>query len=374
MWGEVDKLFIYLPVGANGVIDQVTALKWVRENIHHFGGDPEQITIFGESAGGTSVCHLLSAPMAKGLYKRAIVESGPCVGPWGVIGTPATMYDYGLAFKEKTSKTLNELKTMDVKELMEDLGGQTYGFINYDGMFFTDNKLTPERLADGEVNVDPDDGIIIGSNSVDTLLMTPWDVFGNVSLPITKDQYRRGVMEILPSSTAATALNGPYDVAKWNDDPTQAWQQLNADLCVICPTQNMAKLLTSGANAGRSVFTYSYCGAGDSQRASHAAELCELFVDYETGGKECTSIMMQDFDMDLAVTMMSYWTSFASSGVPTPKQGDPLWEPYNDSKHLLSISKSSEVIEAYSRCDMWDDVDELVKLEACGAAAAVSFS
>ena len=69
--------------GANGIIDQVTALKWVKENIVQFGGDPDQVTIFGESAGGTSVCHLLAAPMAKGLFKRAIVESGPCVGPWG---------------------------------------------------------------------------------------------------------------------------------------------------------------------------------------------------------------------------------------------------------------------------------------------------
>ena len=352
----------------------VTALKWVRENIHRFGGDPAQITIFGESAGGTSVCHLLSAPMAKGLYKRAIVESGPCVGPWGVIGSPKTMYDYGVAFKGKAGKTLDELKAMDVDELMADLGGQTYGFINYDGMFFSDNKLTPERLADGEVNVDPEDGIIIGSNTVDTLIMTPWDVFGNVSLPVTMDQYHNGVNKILPSSTAAKALSGPYDAAKWNDDPAQAWQQLNADLCVVCPTQNMANLLTSGPNSGRSVFAYSYGGAGDSHRASHAAELCELFVDYETEGQECTSIMMQSFDMDLAITMMEYWSSFATGGVPTPKQGDPQWEAYGISHRLLSISKSSEVISAYTRCDMWEDVDEMVKLEACGTAAAITFS
>ncbi|GMI00624.1 hypothetical protein TrVE_jg13287 [Triparma verrucosa] len=361
--------------GANGAIDQVTALKWVQKNIHLFGGDPEQVTIFGESAGGTSVCHLLSAPMAKGLYKRAMIESGPCVGPWGVRGSAGTMYAYGVAFKEQAGKTLDELKTMPVDQLMSDLGGQTYGFINYDGMFFVDEKLTPERLAEGSINVDLNDGIVIGANSVDTLLMTPWDVFGNVSLPITQDQYYDGVMKILPTKTAYEALKGPYSIAHWNNDPTQAWQQLNADLCVICPTQSMATMLTTGLNSGRVLFNYNYQGACDSLRASHAAELCELFVDYETDGAECTEIMMQDFDMDLADTMQAYWSSFAKGGVPVAKVGDPEWEEFSKGQKLLSISKDSRLVSnnEFQRCNMWNDVADKVKVEACFTASVIKF-
>ena len=63
--------------GNNGFRDQVMALKWVNKHIGPFGGDPESVTIFGESAGGWSVSNLVVSPLAKGLFKRAIVESGP---------------------------------------------------------------------------------------------------------------------------------------------------------------------------------------------------------------------------------------------------------------------------------------------------------
>ena len=70
--------------GLNGVYDAITALVWVRSFISDYGGDPDQITIFGESAGGCAVCTLLVSPLANGLFKRAIVQSGPCIGPWYV--------------------------------------------------------------------------------------------------------------------------------------------------------------------------------------------------------------------------------------------------------------------------------------------------
>lgn len=65
--------------GLNGINDQIVALQWARDNVASFGGDPAQITIFGESAGSLSVCMLLVSPLAAGLFRRAIMESGPCV-------------------------------------------------------------------------------------------------------------------------------------------------------------------------------------------------------------------------------------------------------------------------------------------------------
>jgi len=70
--------------GMNGLLDQITALRWVQANGARFGGDVSQITISGESAGGESVCNLLASPVAHGLFHRAIIESGPClVGTMG---------------------------------------------------------------------------------------------------------------------------------------------------------------------------------------------------------------------------------------------------------------------------------------------------
>lgn len=68
--------------GNAGLKDMVMALKWVKTNIRNFGGDPSNITIFGESAGGAAVHYLMLSPMAKGLFHKAIIQSGSCLNPW----------------------------------------------------------------------------------------------------------------------------------------------------------------------------------------------------------------------------------------------------------------------------------------------------
>lgn len=63
-------------------MDQITALKWINLHISKFGGDVNNISVFGESAGGISTCILSVTPLAKGLFNRAIIQSGPCLGSW----------------------------------------------------------------------------------------------------------------------------------------------------------------------------------------------------------------------------------------------------------------------------------------------------
>ena len=64
--------------GNYGLLDSIQALKWVRENIENFGGDPDNITVFGESAGGVQTCNILASPLAENMFHRAIIESGGC--------------------------------------------------------------------------------------------------------------------------------------------------------------------------------------------------------------------------------------------------------------------------------------------------------
>jgi para-nitrobenzyl esterase len=67
--------------GANALLDQQAALRWVRDNIAAFGGDPHDVTLFGESAGGMSICFQMTSPGAVGLFQHAILESGVCIAP-----------------------------------------------------------------------------------------------------------------------------------------------------------------------------------------------------------------------------------------------------------------------------------------------------
>ena len=155
--------------GMNGLLDQITALRWVQANGARFGGDVSQITISGESAGGESVCNLLASPVAHGLFHRAIIESGPClVGTWGWGPHEPGPPDNLLSVCDKLAQTLTGL----AKPTLADLRAvkDPRGFINITIKDSVDGYVIPkqpsEYFATGRLNaVD----VLLGGNSYDGL-------------------------------------------------------------------------------------------------------------------------------------------------------------------------------------------------------------
>ena len=326
---ELSKEAIYKSSGNYGLLDMIAALKWIQENIASFGGDPNNVTIFGQSSGAICINALTTSPLSKGLFHKVIAQSGGLFEPIELDKgfSLKTLENAGVRFTTRAgAKSLKELREIPANDLLKI---PVHTSMNIDDYALTQ---TPYKAYENkQYHKTP---VLLGNTTEEGQAFIS-------DLQITKENYKKELSEHFPGWLVS--LTAP-EAGKTDQEATKAAIVFEGDIRFKWNMWTWAKFVSEQKDS--KVYLYQFAQSppyprnySEGSGSTHGSELFYVFGNFKSRNWDWTID-----DLNLSSHLLKYWTNFAKSGNPNG-DGLPQWPDFTNPKpKALYLNKELKTI------------------------------
>ena len=320
--------------GNYGLLDQIAALKWVHDNIEAFGGDADNITIAGESAGASSVNAICVSPLTEGLFRRAVAESSGIVAnePYHTFRP----YEEALAMKQTVydafgASSIDDLRADDAKKLVTAAG-------EYNSMTVDGYAIAEQPALTYQKGMNHEEALLNGFNGMEA------DVFTILGTSVTKDNY-----EEIMTMQIGDGAPGAIELYPASDDPKEQYNKVMSAAWFAYSHQVWSRYM---ATEGRPVYEYWFTRENKGLSCNHAGELPYFYGNLDTQAQNYT-----DWDYELSDTIMDYIENFARTGDPNG-DGLPQWPDFSEDETKVLEFGDEIAMSTDPYLDLYEVLDE----------------